>query len=289
MKFVIAPDKFKGSLTGFEFCNAVEEGLKLIFNTDSTILKMPMADGGDGTMEVIAYYLNGKKIAQTVQDPLGRHVQSEYLFATDRKVAFIEMAEASGLKLLNANEYNCLETSSYGTGELIVDAIENGAEHIILGIGGSATNDGGMGMAAALGYKFLDVDAKPLLPVGKNLIKVNSIDDSQVHEKLKHVTVEVACDVTNPFYGYNGAAHIYAPQKGASKEDVFELDRGLRNFSEVVLQKYTVDLQKIKGAGAAGGLGGGAVIFLQGNLVSGIDLIKAWPILMKLLKAAIGL
>lgn len=118
MKFVIAPpDKFKGSLTGFEFCNAVEEGLKLIFNTDSTILKMPMADGGDGTMEVIAHYLNGKKIAQTVQDPLGRPVQSEYLFATDRKVAFIEMAEASGLQLLNANEYNCLETSSYGTGD----------------------------------------------------------------------------------------------------------------------------------------------------------------------------
>lgn len=273
MKFVIAPDKFKGSLTGFEFCNAVEEGLRMVF-PDAEILKMPLADGGDGTIEVVKHYLTGEKITLKVNDPLFRPVSASYLYSPNSHIAYIEMAEASGLKLLKGTERNAMQSSTFGTGELIVDALEKGATEIILGIGGSATNDGGMGMANALGYRFLDKNGDELKPIGSNLIAVKKVDASKIHPKLRDLKVKVACDVSNPFYGENGAAKIYAAQKGASEEEIELLDEGLRNFAKTIKGQYNADLQKIKGAGAAGGIGGGAVVFLNAKLTSGIDLIK---------------
>lgn len=273
MKFVIAPDKFKGSLTGFEFCDAVEEGIKMVFK-DAEILKKPLADGGDGTMEVAKYYIKGETVIVTVNDPLFRPINASYLYSDETKIAYIEMAEASGLKLLNVDEFNCMETTTSGTGELIYDALEKGATEIILGIGGSATNDGGMGMANALGYRFLDDNGQELIPIGKNLSKVKSIDDSNKNNRLDSVKIKVACDVTNPFYGLQGAAYIYGAQKGASENEIIYLNQGLCNFAEIIKNRYKIDLQKVSGAGAAGGVGGGAFVFLNGELISGNNLIK---------------
>lgn len=273
MKFVIAPDKFKGSLTGFEFCDAVEEGLLMVFN-DAEILKKPLADGGDGTMEVAKHYIKGETVTITVNDPLFRPINASYLYSDETKIAYIEMAEASGLKLLNVNEFDCMETTTLGTGELIYDALEKGATEIILGIGGSATNDGGMGMANALGFRFLDEKGLELSPIGKHLSKVNTIDDSNKHHRLDGVKVKVACDVTNPFYGLQGAAYIYGAQKGASENEIIFLNQGLCNFAEIIKNRYAIDLQKVSGSGAAGGVGGGALVFLNGELISGNNLVK---------------
>ncbi|MDV7137759.1 glycerate kinase [Maribacter sp. TH_r10] len=273
MKFIIAPDKFKGSLTGFEFCDAVEEGLRMVFK-EAEIFKMPLADGGDGTMEVARHYINGDKVSVTVNDPLFRPIEASYLYSKGTGIAYIEMAEASGLKLLKDEESNCMYTTTLGTGELIVDALEKGAKEIILGIGGSATNDGGMGMASALGYRFLDGGEEELKPIGGNLAAVRKIDDSNKNPKLNGVMVKVACDVTNPFYGQNGAAYVYAKQKGASDNEIVLLDQGLNNFAKIIERQFHIDLQEVDGAGAAGGVGGGALIFLKGDLISGIDMVK---------------
>lgn len=273
MKFVIAPDKFKGSLTGFEFCDAVEEGLLMVFN-DAEILKKPLADGGDGTMKVAKHYIKGETVTITVNDPLFRPINASYLYSDETKIAYIEMAEASGLKLLNVDEFDCMETTTSGTGELIYDALEKGTTEIILGIGGSATNDGGMGMANALGFRFLDEKGLELSPIGKHLSKVKTIDDSNKHHRLDGVKVKVACDVTNPFYGLQGAAYIYGAQKGASENEIILLNQGLCNFAEIIKNRYEIDLQKVSGSGAAGGVGGGALVFLNGELISGNNLVK---------------
>ncbi|MGB5437894.1 MAG: glycerate kinase [Maribacter sp.] len=273
MKFVIAPDKFKGSLSAFEFCAAVEEGLRMVFK-EATILKMPLADGGDGTMAVVQHYIKGEKVSVMVQDPLFRPIEASYLFSKETKIAYIEMAEASGLKLLKEGERNCMKTTSLGTGELIADALQNGAQEIILGIGGSATNDGGMGMATALGFQFLDVNKAGLEPKGENLIHIKTIDASEVNPLLKNISVKVACDVTNPLYGNNGAAYIYAAQKGASPHDIERLDIGLKNYAKIVQNQFGIDPQHIEGAGAAGGMGAGCISFLHAQLTSGIDLIQ---------------
>jgi glycerate kinase len=273
MKFVLAPDKYKGSLSGAEFCNAVEEGILKVF-PKATILKKPLADGGDGTIAVVEHYLKADTISIQVNNPLFRAIDSGYLLSHDRKTAFIEMSEASGLKLLHSGELNCMETTSFGTGELILDALKKGVAEIILGIGGSATNDGGMGIAAALGYEFLDEEGNVLKPIGKNLKAVATIRKNLVHKKLSQVKVKVACDVSNPFYGNNGAAFVYGPQKGASEKEVKLLDEGLKNFADCIHEEFNIDVQDIPGAGAAGGVGGGAIVFLNATLTSGIDLIK---------------
>ena len=273
MKFVIAPDKYKGSLTAFEFCNAVEEGLNKALEKP-TIIRLPLADGGDGTIDVVKYYLKADVVKVKVNDPLFRPIEASYLFSEQTKIAYIEMAEASGLKLLKDSERNCMHTTTLGTGELIADALQKGTKEIILGIGGSATNDGGMGMASALGFRFLDKNTAVLEPKGENLIHIKTIDSSEVHPLLKNVRVKVACDVTNPLYGKEGAANVYAEQKGASKEDIALLDDGLKNFAKVLFDTYGIDVQKISGAGAAGGMGAGSVVFLNAQLTSGIDLIK---------------
>jgi glycerate kinase len=273
MKFVIAPDKFKGSLTGFEFCTAVEKGLVKVF-PQAEIIHLPLADVGDGTLEIAQHHLKGTKIEILVNDPFFRKIKASYVFSKDTEIAYIEMAEASGLKRIAENEKNVMRATSFGTGELILHAIEKGAKHILLGIGGSATNDCGMGMAAALGYSFLDANGQKLKPIGANLTQVETIDVSNVQEKLKNIKFSIACDVQNPLYGNEGAAFVYAEQKGASIENILQLDRGLQHFANILQQQFGVDCQQINGAGAAGGVGAGSIVFLNGNLVSGIELIK---------------
>ncbi|NDV42480.1 glycerate kinase [Flagellimonas sediminis] len=272
MKFLLAPDKYKGSLTGQEFCEAVASGILKVF-PHAEIVKRPLADGGDGTIEVVSHYLNASSVPVRVHDPLFREIEAPYLLSQDKQTAFIEMSEASGYKLLQKSEMNCMHTTSLGTGELILDALEKGATTIVLGIGGSATNDGGMGMAQALGYRFLDSGGKELEPVGKNLGLVAQIDTKKVHPQLAKAKIQVACDVNNPFYGEQGAAKIYGPQKGASPDGVAFLDQGLEQFAKVLQTTFDIDVQQIPGAGAAGGVGGGAVVFLNASLTSGVDLV----------------
>jgi glycerate kinase len=273
MKIILAPDKFKGSLTGMQFCAAAEEGLKEILpNTE--IIKLPLSDGGDGTIEILEYHLKGQRVTVKVNDPLFRVIEASYLYMDTIDTAFIEMAEASGMYLLKPEEQNCFHTTTLGTGDLILDAINKGAKTIILGIGGSATNDCGMGMAIALGYKFKDKDGVELSPIGKNLSKISAINSDNVIGALKSIDFKVACDVINPLYGEDGAAYIYGPQKGASKDEIKELDNGLKNISKLFKKQFDMDVQNIKGAGAAGGMGAGTSVFLNAKLLSGIDLVK---------------
>lgn len=273
MKLVIAPDKFKGSLSGIEFCDAVEEGIKSVL-PQAEIVKLPLADGGDGTFEILNYHLKGKKITLPVQDPLFRTIMASYLWIQSSKTAYIEMAQASGLNLLTQEEQNCFYTTSFGTGELIKDAMDKGAKTIILGIGGSATNDCGIGMATALGYKFLDKNGKELAPIGKNMLNIEKINTSNINKHLESVTFKIASDVTNPLYGGNGAAFVYGPQKGANSKEIELLDKGLKHFAKLLLYEFNTDVQKIEGSGAAGGLGAAGLTFLDAELLSGIDLIK---------------
>ncbi len=273
MKFVLAPDKFKGSLTGIEFCDVVEEGIIAVL-PDAEILKLPLADGGDGSIEILDYHLHGKRIEVDVKDPLFRPIKASYLFIESLQTAFIEMAEASGMKLLSADEQNCFYTSTYGTGELIFDAVKKGAKNIILGIGGSATNDCGIGMARALGFKFLDSDNNEVIAIGKNMVEIVKIDTTYTIKNLSQITFKVASDVTNQLFGENGAAHVYAAQKGANTNEILLLDHGLKNMAGLFKDQFGIDIQNIKGTGAAGGLGAGAMVFLKAELISGIELIK---------------
>lgn len=273
MKIVLAPDKFKGSLTGIEFCDAVAEGIQSVF-PKSEILKKPLADGGDGTIDILDYHLQGKRIEIEVNDPLFRPIKARYFYIKSATTAFIEMAEASGMKLLTKEEQNCMNTTSYGTGEMIQDAIDKGAQTIILGLGGSATNDCGIGMATALGYKFVDENDKEISPIGKNLSKIKSINSGNVIQELETVKFKVACDVTNPLFGSNGAAFIYASQKGASQSQVIQLNEGLEHIANLFLKQFNIDVQNKKGTGAAGGMGAGTLVFLNASLLSGIDLVK---------------
>ena len=273
MKFIIAPDKFKGSLTGLQFCEIVEKSFKEVL-PHSEILSLPLSDGGDGTIDILEYHLKGKRHKIIVSDPLFRKVEASYLYMDAIKTAFIEMAEASGMALLSKQERNCYHTTSYGTGEIILDAIKRGAQTIILGIGGSATNDCGIGMATALGYRFEDKKGNQLVPVGRNLSLIQCINTTQVVQELSKVKFKVACDVTNPLFGKNGAAHVYGPQKGASEKEILDLDEGLQHISNLFKQELAKDIENVKGAGAAGGMGAGALVFLNTELQSGIDLVK---------------
>ncbi len=273
MKFVIAPDKFKGSLTAIQFCNAVEGSLKKVL-PNSEISKLPLSDGGDGTIDVLEYHLHGKRLKLQVSNPLFQPIQASYLYMNVINTAFIEMAAASGMSLLKSEEQNCFYTTSLGTGELIKHAIEKGAKTIILGIGGSATNDCGIGMATALGYKFEDNNGEELSPIGKNLSKIHHINTNHVLKNLDQVEFKVACDVTNPLFGKNGAAFVYGTQKGASNSEIVQLDNGLKHLSNLFIKQFSRDVQNLKGAGAAGGMGAGATVFLKAKLESGITLVK---------------
>ncbi|MFI1745038.1 glycerate kinase [Thalassobellus sediminis] len=241
---------------------------------NATILKLPLADGGDGTIDVMNHYLKGTVVKVNVNNPFFQPIEASYLYSQNSKTAFIEMAEASGVKLLKQDEFDCKNATTLGTGEMILDAINKGASKIILGIGGSATNDCGIGMATALGYRFLDKNREELKPIGANLSKIDAIDFGKVHYKLRGIKFNIACDVTNPLYGKNGAAYVYAAQKGASEEAVKMLDKGLEDFSKIIEKTFAVDAKLVKGAGAAGGMGIASKVFLNGSLESGIQLVK---------------
>ena len=268
MKILLCPDKFKGSISADNVCNALREGL-LSSNPHLKIVSLPMADGGEGSLDVLMQNLDLTKVSVSVSDPLFRQIEVEYLIK--EQTAYIEMSRASGLALLSEEDRNCMYTTSFGTGELILHAVNSGIKHIYLFIGGSATNDGGIGIAAALGYEFLDADGQALVPIGKNLLSVKTIDKSKLTHKLQDVQIQVVCDVTNPFDGLNGAAFIYVAQKGANTSQIKVLDAGLKNLAAQMTNHGFVNVSKLPGAGAAGGVGGGMVALLYARIVSGID------------------
>ncbi len=271
MTILIAPDKFKGSLAAKGVCEAVRSGL-LKLDPSLSIISVPLADGGEGTSELLTINSKGSVIDCFVSDPMFRKVNASYGISGDGTTGFIEMASASGLHLLTKEERNPLYTTTYGTGELIADAIARGVSKIILAIGGSATNDAGIGMADALGMKFMDKEGNELQPTGANLIHIHSIDDTYFLIKQKKLEVVVLCDVDNELYGPRGAAFVYGPQKGADDETVKVLDQGLRHFASVVEKELKLDVH-FPGAGAAGGLGAGAKVFLNATFTRGIDFI----------------
>ncbi len=268
-KIIIIPDSFKGGLSSLEVCNAIEEGILKVFK-DAKIKKIPVADGGEGTVDSILYATGGKIKKVKVKNPLGEIVEAKYGIIDNDK-AVIEMAEASGLTLVK--EKNPLKSSTYGTGELIKDAAKNGIKEILIGIGGSATNDCGIGMANALGYKFFDAHGNELEAIAENMIKIAKIDDSNIYKKIFDVKINVACDVRNPLYGKDGATAVYGNQKGVTKESFDLLDNGLKNVAKLVKEKFGKEIDYIEGSGAAGGLGGGLIAFCNAELKSGIDAV----------------
>ena len=272
MKIVAAIDSFKGSMTSLEVSEAFEKGVKKVYK-DAEFLKIPLADGGEGTVEALISNLNGKMINIRVKDPLMREIDSFYGISGDGKTAIIEMAAASGLPLLSPDERNPLKATTFGTGELIKDALEKGCREFIIGIGGSATNDAGTGMLSALGYVFLDENGNELVPNGENLAKIRSFRDDKVIKEVSKAKFLIACDVDNPFYGPNGAACVYGKQKGATKEIIKILDNGMKNFSDVIKEIIKTDISNISGSGAAGGLGGAFMAFFNAELKPGIDII----------------
>ncbi|WP_462410588.1 glycerate kinase family protein [Neobacillus sp. Marseille-QA0830] len=272
MKILVAMDSLKGSLSSLEANRAIAEGL-MQASPDFEIQTVPIADGGEGTVEALVHATNGSFANTVVTDPLGRKVKARYGILGDRLTAVIEVAEACGLPLLSKEERNPLRTTTYGVGEMMMDAIERGCHDLIVGLGGSATNDAGVGMLQALGYKFFNKQGLSVGFGGAELKNIAKIDAGSVPEKMKNVRFRVACDVNNPLYGENGAAYIYGPQKGATPEMVVELDHGLRHFVNVVKDQLGPDLQQISGAGAAGGLGAAFAGFLNAKLESGVGLI----------------
>jgi glycerate kinase len=273
VKIIIAPDSFKGSLSALEVARAIQKGIK---NADTTIetVVVPMADGGEGTVQSLVDATDGRIIELNVHDPLFRKIKSFYGIMGDGKTAVIEMAAASGLPLLKPEERNPLKTTSYGTGELIKDAVDRGCNEVILGLGGSATNDGGIGMAKALGIRFLDAHRNEVGSCGGDLVNIETVDVSGIDDRLAHVKFVAACDVDNPLCGKNGAANVYGRQKGATEDDVTFLDNGLAHFADIIEGKQGIDLKDHPGAGAAGGLGFGVMVFLHGRLESGIAIVS---------------
>lgn len=272
MKVLIAIDSFKGSLSSNELAYRIEDGIKKVYK-DADIIKVPVADGGEGTIEALVDGTGGRYVEITAASPILLPIKARYGILGDQKTAVIEMATASGLPLVPSDQRNPMETTTYGTGEMIKDAITKGCREFLVGIGGSATNDGGIGMMKALGVKFYDENNMELGHGGKQLSRVKKIDLSGLLPEVKECKFLIACDVDNPFYGLNGAAHVYGRQKGADDKMVLELDKGLKDFSETIKKLLDKDISDVPGAGAAGGLGGGFLAFLGGELKPGIDIV----------------
>ena len=269
-KIILAPDSYKGSLSAVRICQILEQAAKHSL-PEATCVKLPVADGGEGLVEAMLLACGGETVTLTVHDPLGRPIEASYGLLPDG-TAVIEMAAASGLPRLSSAERNPLETSSFGTGELIRDAVLRGCRQIILGLGGSATNDGGIGAAQALGFKFLG-DSGEVPACGRGLPAIRQIDTSGILPALLDTQIRIACDVKNPLYGPLGAAVIFAPQKGADPDMVSELDRGLENLANIIRQQTGIDLQQIPGSGAAGGLAAPFLMLGQATLEAGVDLV----------------
>ncbi len=272
MKFLIVPDSFKNCMSATNVGKYISKGVKAVF-IDANIKVIPIADGGEGTVHAIISSVGGTIKKVQVHDPLMRPIESFFGILPDKKTAIIEMAAASGIELITNDERNPLKTTSYGTGELIRAALNAGCTEITIGIGGSATNDGGIGMAMALGAEFRTSKGKLVNPNGESLMALTDISISGIDKRLKHTSIKVACDVKNILCGSKGAAAVYGPQKGATKEMIVELDAGLTNLAKLVNNKLKIDIDNIKGGGAAGGLGAGLVAFANAKLVGGFDLI----------------
>ena len=272
MQIVIAPDSFKGSISAIEAAEAMKSGLLKVF-PQATFKLMPIADGGEGTVDALVCATGGRLMQAQVLDPLGRPITASWGMLGDGHTAVIEMAAASGLPLLAPEERNPLATSTYGTGELIRAALDHGAQKIILGIGGSATNDGGSGMLQALGVRFLDAKKQALPPGGAALCDLDKIDISGLDSRLGSVEIAVACDVDNPLCGPCGASAVYGPQKGATANGIARLDKALTRFAEISGQTTNRNIAHRPGAGAAGGLGAGLLFFTSAKLRPGIELV----------------
>ncbi|MCM3694009.1 glycerate kinase family protein [Neobacillus niacini] len=272
MKILIMPDSFKGSLSAIDVARSIENGIKKV-NADTETVVIPMADGGEGTLQALVNATNGEIVKAAVLDPLGREINGYYGIMGDGSTAVIEIAIASGLPLLKEEEMDALNASTFGTGQLIMHALKNGATSFIICLGGSATNDGGTGILKALGYKFLDHEGKELNEGGLSLRDLAFIDESDVSPLVKQAKFRIACDVNNPFVGSNGASYIFGPQKGATPDQIVQLDQSLQVFADVIYKQKGKRIHNLKGAGAAGGTAGGLISLLNAELQQGVELV----------------
>jgi len=272
MRIIVAPDSFKGSVSAVGTAGAIEKGIKQVFS-EAEVIKLPIADGGEGTVEALVTATGGRVVYQNVVGPLGNMVEASWGIMGDGETAVIEMAAASGLPLVPKDKKDPRIATTYGTGELIKAALDRGLRKIIIGIGGSATNDGGSGMAQALGARFLDVDGQELPYGGAALANLDRVELSGMDGRLKDTKIMVACDVDNPLCGPSGASAVYGPQKGASPEMVAQLDEALRHFAGKVEQATGRDVAEYPGAGAAGGLGAGLLFFTNAALRPGVEIV----------------
>ena len=269
--FILVPDSFKGTLSAIEVCNIMKSSIKNLYK-DANIISVPVADGGEGTVDAFLYALGGEKKSIWVSDAFNEQkILAHYAMLKDN-IAVIEMAACAGLPLVK-NRLEPDKTTTFGVGELIIDAINSGAKKIILGLGGSATNDGGCGMAVALGVKFKDEQDQEFIPTGGTLSQIYKIDMNNIYSKIKDVEFISMCDVDNPLCGRLGASAVFAPQKGADEDMVKSLDEGLAHLAKIIKRDLHIEVTDIKGAGAAGGLGAGSIAFLQSKLTKGIDVI----------------
>lgn len=269
--FILVPDSFKGTLSAIEVCNIMKSSIKNLYK-DANIISVPVADGGEGTVDAFLYALGGEKKSVWVSDAFNEQkILAHYAMLKD-DIAVIEMATCAGLPLVK-NRLEPDKTTTFGVGELIIDAVNSGAKKIILGLGGSATNDGGCGMAAALGVKFKDEQDQKFIPTGGTLSRIYKIDMNNIYPKIKDIEFISMCDVDNPLCGRLGASAVFAPQKGADEDMVKLLDEGLAHLAKIIKRDLHIEVKDIKGAGAAGGLGAGSIAFLQSKLTKGIDVV----------------
>lgn len=272
MKIVIAPQAFKGSLHAADVAEAIARGIRQVF-PEAQLVLTPIADGGEGTVQALVRATGGIFQQSRVMGPLREPVVARWGMLGDKRTAVIEMAAASGLPLIPREERNPLRTTTYGTGELVTQALDRGVTKLIIGIGGSATNDGGVGMAQALGVRFLDAEGRELPLGAAGLSRLARIDISGLDRRVSELEVDVATDVNNPLCGPNGAAAVYGPQKGATPEMVRELDAALSHYADILRRDLGVDIKDMPGAGAAGGLGAGLVAFLHATLQPGVEIV----------------
>ncbi|MFJ8356701.1 glycerate kinase [Bacillus paramycoides] len=272
MKVVIASDSYKESLKAMEVCEAIERGFAAVF-PKAEYVKVPIGDGGEGTVESLVDATRGRIISLNVTGPLGESIQAFYGMSKDKKTAFIEMAAASGLQHVPIEKRNPLITTTKGTGELILHALDQGAKHIILGLGGSATNDGGAGMLSVLGVRFINGKGEVIEPSGGTLQFITTVDLSRIDSRLENIKIEAACDVDNPLVGPRGASFVFGRQKGANVEMMKELDENLKHYANILKQYVSFDVSEMPGAGAAGGMGAAVVAVLKGKLRKGIEIV----------------
>ena len=285
MKIVIAPQGFKGNLSALQVSQAIDNGIKRVIPNALTTI-VPMADGGEGTMQVLIDAIGGEVIPVEVTNPIGERIIAHWGLLSDKVTGVIEMAAASGLNLVPPERLNPLLTTTYGTGELILAALKSGCRKLIVGIGGSATNDGGAGMAQALGVKLLDAKGVPIAFGGAALADLERIDVTTIDPRLADCDVLLACDVTNPLCGPQGASAVYGPQKGATEEMVVKLDAALAHYADVIKRELGIEVRDVPGAGAAGGLGAGLIAFLKARILPGVDVVIQATRLIEHLKDA---